>query len=167
VTDVAIRAEQIEIWPIEKVVPNPKNRNKHPEDQIEDLMRVIRYQGFRQPLIISRADGLLVAGHGRLEAAKRLGMTRVPVMYQEFLSPEQQYAAGVSDNGLARRSEIDFAGINLDLPELGPDFDLSALGLKDFNIDPPNFDPGTEDDQGKLDEKKPVECPACGHSFTT
>ena len=47
----------------------------------------------------------------------------------------------------------------------GPDFDLEMLGLKNFTIEPPNFEPGSLDDQGKLDEKKPVQCPNCGEQF--
>lgn len=130
-----IRANQIELVEISKIVPNPKNRNKHSEGQIHKLAEIIRYQGFRSPLLISNRTGMLVAGHGRLLAAKLLGYTHVPVMYQDFNSEEQEYAAQISDNAIAFGAELDFEAINLDLPDLGPDFNIDLLGIKDFTLD--------------------------------
>lgn len=87
-------------------------------------------------------------------------------MYQEFESEEQEYAFVQSDNAVASWAELDLAGINADIGDLGPDFDVDLLGLKDFNI-VPEFNPGNEEDQGKLDQKKPVvtQCPNCGECF--
>lgn len=147
-----------------EIEPNPKNRNKHPPEQIERLQKIIEYQGFRIPVIVSNRSGRLVAGHGRFLAARALGMKEIPVIYQDFESDEQEYAAGVSDNSVALWAELDLSGINADVPDLGPDFDIDMLGIRDFTLDP-NFAPGTEDEQGKLDEKKPVVCPNCGESF--
>lgn len=133
-SDVVIRSRKIEMVAIEDVRPNNRNRNKHSEAQIERLVKIIQRQGFRQPLIVSNQSGLLVAGHGRLIAAKRLGMTEVPVVRQDFDSEEQEYQAQVSDNAIASWAELDLAGINADIPELGP-FDIELLGLKDFSVD--------------------------------
>jgi hypothetical protein len=150
--------------PIAELLPNPKNRNRHPAEQIARLAQIIEYQGFRHPIVVSLLSGYIVAGHGRLEAAKALGLTEVPVDYQEFQSEEAEYAFLVSDNAVALWAELDLAGINADLPDLGPDFNIDMLGIKDFQLDP-NFEPGTIDEQGRLDQKKPTTCPACGESF--
>lgn len=117
--------------------PYPKNRNKHPEEQIERLAKIIKYQGLRAPIVVDQADGeTIVKGHGTLEACKRLGMSGVPIVRQQFDSEEQRYAFVQSDNAIASWSELDFSGINVDLPELGPDFDIDLLGIKDFEIEP-------------------------------
>lgn len=120
---------------IDEIKLNPKNRNKHPKDQIERLCNIIKYQGFRNPLIISNRSGVLVAGHGRLLAAKKLKLKTVPVTYQDFDSEEQEIAAGVSDNAIALWADLDLEGINTDIPDLGPDFDIDLLGIKNFKID--------------------------------
>jgi len=131
-----IRANEIQIVSIKDIKLNPKNRNKHPKEQIERLAEIIKYQGFRNPLIISSRTGLVVAGHGRYEAAKMLKLKEVPVMVQDFESEEQEYAAQVSDNAIASWAELDLSGINLDVPDLGPDFNIDLLGIKDFVLEP-------------------------------
>lgn len=130
-----IKSREIKITPIAEIKLNPKNRNKHPVDQIERLADIIKYQGFRNPLIVSNRTGLLVAGHGRLEAAKLLSLSEVPVIYQDFENEDQEYACGISDNSIGAWAELDMSGINFDVPELGPDFDIEMLGIKDFVLD--------------------------------
>lgn len=121
---------------VKHLTPHPKNRNKHSPAQIERLAQILDYQGWRHPIVVSRLSGFIVAGHGRWEAAKHLGLEQVPVDYQEFPSEEAEYAFLVSDNAIALWAELDLAGINADVPELGPDFDIDLLGLKDFTLDP-------------------------------
>lgn len=133
-SDVVIRSRKIEMVAIEDVRPNNRNRNKHPEAQIERLIKIIKHQGFRQPLIVSNQSGLLVAGHWRLIAAKRLGMTEVPVVRQDFDSEDQEYQAQVSDNAIAEWAELDLAGINADLASMGP-FDIELLGIDNFLVE--------------------------------
>lgn len=143
-----IEAKDIKLVKIKELKPNPKNRNKHPEEQIERLADIIKYQGFRQPIVVSNRTGLVVAGHGRLEAAKRLNLDSVPVVFQDFDSEEQEYSFGVSDNAIASWAELDLSGINTDLPELGPDFDIDMLGLKDFVLEPAEkLEPQCDEDE--------------------
>lgn len=160
-----IRSREIIIIPIDEIVPNPKNRNTHSKEQIERLCEIIRYQGFRIPLIVSNRSGLLVSGHGRLAAARKLGLETLPVIYQDFENEEQEYTAGISDNAIASWAELDLSGINTDIGELGP-FDIDMLGMTQFSV-VPEFEPGSLEDQGKLDEKKPIvaQCPNCGECF--
>lgn len=130
-----IRANEIKLVSLDDIKLNPRNRNKHPKDQIDRLVDIISYQGFRNPLIISNRSGHCVAGEGRYLAAKKLKLKQVPVIFQDFDSDEQEIAAGVSDNAIGLWSELDLSGINTDIPDLGPDFDIDLLGIKNFMID--------------------------------
>jgi len=155
---------KIEWVQIEMLKPNPKNRNIHSEEQIERLAKIIQYQGWRWPIIVSNQSGLVMAGHGRLLAAKKLGLKEVPVSYQDFVTEEQAYAFSVSDNAIASWAELDLSGINLDLPEHGPDFDLDLLGMPNFKLDLCEV----EINEKELDENLPTdkECPSCGYKWS-
>ena len=93
------------------------------------------FYGWRHPIIVSNQSGLIVAGHGRLEAAKKLGREKVPVHFQEFQSEEEELGFLTSDNAIASWAELDLGTINAFVPDLGPDFDLDLLGIKDFTLD--------------------------------
>jgi hypothetical protein len=118
-----------------KIIPNPKNPNKHPEEQIERLSKIIEYQGQRHPLIISKRSGFLVVGHGRLEAIKKLGWEQIAVSYQDFDSEAQEYSFVVSDNAIASWSELDLGEVSSEMLDLGPDFDIDLFGIENFVID--------------------------------
>lgn len=137
----------IEFVSVKDLKPNPKNRNKHPKDQIERLAKIISEQGFRRPIIVSNQSGLVVVGHGRLMAAKKLKLETVPVIYQDYATPELEYADQVADNAIALWAELDFSGINSDVPDLGPDFDIDLLGIKNFEIDVSDKEPGCDEDE--------------------
>lgn len=96
-----------EIVPIEKLIPNPKNPNKHPDEQIQLLGRIIRQTGWRQPITVSTRSGFIVKGHGRLLAAQLEGLTEAPVDYQNYASEAEEYADLTADNRIAELSEID------------------------------------------------------------
>lgn len=165
---VEIRSKEVRIVPLSSVRLNPRNRNKHTKEQIDRLCKIIKYQGFREPITISNQSGLCAAGEGRVLAMQKLGAESIAAIYEDFDSPDMEYAHLVADNEIARWATLDTAGVNFDLAELdGVAFDLDMLGIKDFVLDPSGFSPGTEEEQGQLDEKKPVECPSCGHKFTT
>jgi hypothetical protein len=145
-----------------KLKNHPKNRNKHGQDQIERLAELYKYHGIRHPIIVSNLSKCIVAGHGRKLAALRAGIKEMPVVYQDFESSEAEYAFIQADNAIALWAELDLSGINSDLGDLGPDFNIDWLGIKDFNLD---FEPASEDEQGKLDSKQLKKCPECGHEF--
>ena len=102
-----------------------------------------------------------MTGHGRKLAALRAGLKEFPVVYQDFDSSEAEYAFIQSDNAIALWAELDLAGINQDLPELGPDFDIDMLGIKNFtlDLDRGEFDP---DEDEEMDQSKVKRCPHCG-----
>lgn len=164
--EVVTRAKEIQQVKVEDLTLHPKNPNKHSKEQIERLATIVKYQGFRSPLIVSNRSGLLISGHGRIEVAKKLGMKTVPVIYQDFENEDQEYAALVSENAIASWAELDLSGINTDIGDLGPDFDISLLGLKDFLVEP--FDrEEMEIKEKELDENIPTdkECPSCGYKW--
>lgn len=164
---VLIRSKDIVMIDVERLKENPDNRNQHTKEQIKRLSEIIKYQGFRSPIIVSNRSGYIVAGHGRLMAARQLKMKQVPVIFQDFDNSDQEYAAQISDNAIAEWADLDLAAINADLEKLGPELDIEMLGIKNFNLEIPNFEPGTENEQGKLDEKSPLmtQCPNCGECF--
>jgi hypothetical protein len=116
--------------------PHPKNRNKHPEEQVTRLAKLLNYQGQRAPIVISKNSGFIVKGHGTTRSAIELSAKEVAIVYQEFENEDQEYAFIQSDNAVANWAELDFSGINMDVQDLGPDFDFEHLGIKNFTMDP-------------------------------
>jgi len=134
--------------PLRELKPHPKNRNKHSKEQIERLAKIISYQGWRYPIKVSKHSGFITSGHGRLEAARHLSLKEVPVNFQEYENEAQEYADVQSDNAIASWAELDLAGINFDLPDLGPDFDLDMLGIRDFVLEPiEKLEPQCDEDE--------------------
>ena len=152
-----IKSNEIEMVSIDTPVPYEKNMHVHTDEQIERLIKLIEYQGFRNPLILQKGTNRIAAGHGRLIAAKKMGMEKVPAIYQEFESEEQFYAYVVSDNAIGKDqwASLDLSQINKDIVDLGPELDLDMLGLKDFVVEPiEKFEPqGDEDAVPELKEE--------------
>lgn len=151
---VQIRSKNIELVNLKQLKVKTNNRNSHSQKQIEALVKIIRFQGFRTPITISNQTGEIVCGHGRYLAAKKLGLKDIPVIYQDFDTPEQEYAHHVADNAIGLRADLDFGGLHEDLADLGPDFDIEMLGLDNFEVEPA--------DKKKSDRK----CPHCGESLS-
>jgi DNA modification methylase len=127
-----IKCAYTELVPIEKIKLNPKNRNKHSDEQIQRLVKLMDYYGIRHPVVIDRKTGLCAAGEGRYMAMKSAGVTHVPVDYQEFLSSEQMQQFSIADNEIARWADPDMEGIETDLSEFAVDFDDDLLGIYGF-----------------------------------
>ena len=123
-----------ELVDIHKLVPNPKNNNHHPKEQIDRLAKIIDYQGQRSPIVVSNRSGFIVKGHGRLEAIRKLGWEKVAVDYQDYESEAQEYADMTADNQIAMWAEFDNNMLMSEIPELG-DMDLELLGIKDLKLD--------------------------------
>lgn len=142
-----IQSKDICMVDIHKITPNAKNANQHTPEQIERLMKLIDYQGFRNPLIVSNRTGFLIAGHGRLEAAKKLGMEKLPVIYQDFENEAQEYSYLISDNEISRWSSLDNDAVFSELKNLELD-DIELLGIEDFEIPEVEIlDPQTDEDE--------------------
>lgn len=153
-------ADGIEVWcgfdklaPVEDLKPNPRNPNTHPARQIELLAKNIRYFGWRHPVTVSKRSGLIVAGHGRLAAAKHLGLQLVPVDYQDFASDNDETAVLVADNRLAELASIDLNSLESVVNDLKVDgFDTLLTGFEDADLEG-LLNPETE----KLDDEDGTE----------
>lgn len=136
-----------ELLPTGDLKRHPKNPNKHSPEQIERLSHILAYQGWRYAIKVSRQSGFITSGHGRLEAAIKAGEKNVPVVFQDYDNDDHEYADIVADNAIASWSELDLANINTEIGELGPDFDIDLLGIKDFTIDvAEKLEPGCDED---------------------
>ena len=111
---------------VAKMVPNPRNPNQHPDEQIQLLGRIIRQAGWRQPITVSTRSGFIVKGHGRLAAALLEGVKEVPVDYQNYASEAEEYADLVADNRIAELAEID----NKMLADIFADIDTGEIPLE-------------------------------------
>ena len=76
--------------PVEELKPNPRNPNKHPEKQIKLLAKIIKKQGWRLPIVVSKRSGYITKGHARLMAARELKEKQVPVDFQGYKSEEEE-----------------------------------------------------------------------------
>jgi hypothetical protein len=153
--------------PIQEIKPHPKNRNQHPPDQIKRLGQILTYQGWRYPVKVSKRSGYVTSGHGRVEAARANGWDAIPVNFQNYESDEQEYADLVADNSIALWADLDFSGIHSDLADLGPDFQIDLLGIKDFLIEPADKfqEPNLEEIEDKKEKIKIYTCPHCEQEF--
>lgn len=172
--DVPVYCSHDDIVDVMKVVPNPRNPNMHPQRQIEILAQVIKAQGWRKPITVSKRSGFVVSGHGRLQAAILLQETQVPIDYQDYATEAEEWADLVADNRMAELSEIDNDILQSILEKIKEydDFNFELTGYSEYDIENiiPDFEEGTLEDQGILDEleenkEKEIICPKCGHCF--
>jgi DNA modification methylase len=158
-------ADRIELWPIDKLLPYVRNARQHSDEQIAQIAASIAEFGFVNP-ILTGADGVLVAGHGRLAAARKLGLPTVPVVVLDHLTPTQRRALVLADNRLAELATWDDALLRIELEALQDDgFDLDLTGfdadaLAELLADEePQIEGRTEDDAIPEMPEEPVSRP--------
>ena len=182
-------AQAIERRQIDDLVPYNRNPRMHPEAQIQQLASSIQQWGWTVPLLIDESNNV-IAGHGRLEAAKRLDMREVPCIVASGWSENQRRAYVIADNKLSENSQWDDTIFFDELKSLSDlDFDLRLVGIDDF--EPIEFLPDLEplveyadvtpEDVNSARDKTEqsmrdaqtrqsqdgieVVCPACAHHF--
>lgn len=151
--------------PLSELIPyenNPRNN----ENAVEAVMNSIREFGFKVPIVIDK-DNVIVAGHTRFEAAKKLGMEAVPCIVADDLTEEQVRAFRLADNKTAELAGWDFRMLEEELDRL--ELDMSQFGFKisdDIDIDSffSDAEP-TEKEEPVKDEPKKIQCPHCGEWF--
>jgi DNA modification methylase len=127
-------ADTVEQWPIEKLIPYAKNSRTHSEEQIAQIAASIKEWGFTTAVLVDEGGGI-IAGHGRLMAARRLGMAQVPVMVAKGWSEAQKRAYVIADNKLALNAGWDNEMLAIEIGELGDlGFDLELTGFTDEEI---------------------------------
>lgn len=91
---------KLQVWAIEKISPYERNAKKHDADQVKGIAASIEKFGWDQPIVVDK-NGVIIKGHGRRLAAMQLGLTKVPVLVRDDLTPEQVRAARLADNRVA------------------------------------------------------------------
>ena len=127
-------AQKIELWNIERLQPYEKNARQHSKEQVGQIAASIVEFGFLNPILVDSNDGI-VAGHGRLSAAKELALDEVPVVVLDHLTESQKKAYILVDNKLAENATWNEALLQEEIVALNlQDFDISVLGWDEDEI---------------------------------
>src|ERR1700716_3064062 len=119
----------VEMWPVDRPIPFARNARKLSAQAIDKVAASIREFGFRQPIVVDKA-GTIIAGHTRLQAARKLQLETVPVHVAENLTPAQVKAFRLLDNRSHQESSWDEDLLGLELLDLKDcDIDLSLTGF--------------------------------------
>lgn len=127
--DLSVKiADRLELWPLERLKPYDRNARTHSPAQVEKLAASITGFGFTNPVLVDSKDGI-IAGHGRLLAAKRLGLAEVPVIVLDHLSDAQRRAYILADNRLALDAGWDTGALE------DEGFSLELTGFSDSELE--------------------------------
>lgn len=146
--------EQMVRVPIGELVPYARNARTHSESQIAQIRASLREFGFVNPVLID-SDRNIIAGHGRVLAAKAEGMTEVPCVLVEHLTDAQRRAYILADNRLAEQSGWDAEMLALELGEIqsaGMDLTITGFSAADLEMEDPNEEPPAAEDDGDSGE---------------
>jgi site-specific DNA-methyltransferase (adenine-specific) len=128
-------ADAVERWPVDKLVPYARNSRTHSDSQVAQIAASIKEWGWTTPVLVSE-DGTLIAGHGRVMAARKLGLSEVPVMIARGWTEAQRRAYVLADNQLALNAGWDMDLLSIEMQDLNADgFDLSLIGFDDKMLD--------------------------------
>ena len=126
--------DQIEHWLLNRLIPFERNARTHSSEQVAQVAASISEFGFVNP-ILANSDGVIIAGHARLLAARKLKLERVPVIVLDHLSDTQRRALVIADNRLALNAGWDEEMLSSELTALREaDFDLDLLGFEDDEL---------------------------------
>jgi ParB-like chromosome segregation protein Spo0J len=127
-------ASCIEHWPIDRLIPYPRNARTQSVGQVAQVAASIKEFGFVNPILVS-PDGVIIAGHARLLAARQLGLAEVPVIVIDGLNENQRCALGIADNKLAFNAGWDEEMLRLEIEALkNAEYDLDILGFEDEEL---------------------------------
>lgn len=150
-------ADQVERRFVDDLVPYARNSRTHEADQIEKIAASIKEFGWTVPVLVAE-DGIIIAGHGRVIAAKHLGIVEVPVMVARGWTDEQRRAYTIADNALTDGSKFDDELLRIELGELFAEgFDIGLTGLSESKIEDllsnVSLPDPAEDRKGNLSER--------------
>ena len=161
---------QVENWPIDKLVYYANNPRKN-DHVVDNMAAFIKEYGFLVP-VIAKSDGLVVDGHLRLKAAKKLGIKEIPVVLADDLSDTQIRGLRLAINKSAELASWDEDLVMKELEALSiEDYDIGLTGfdldeIKEMSGDDLNLDDFFENSDGDgQKEPKKITCPHCGEEF--
>ena len=127
--------DTVERWPLARLIPHARNARTHSETQVAQIAGSIAEFGFVNPVLVGD-DGVIVAGHGRILAARQLGLAEVPVIVLAHLTPTQRRALMIADNQIATNAGWNEEMLAMELAALKDEaFDLELLGFDEADID--------------------------------
>ena len=122
-------------WAVDKLLPYARNARTHTDEQVAQVAASIVEFGWTNPILVG-ADGIIIAGHARLAAARKLNMTEVPVIVLDHLTPAQRRALVIADNRLALSAGWDEEMLRVELESLAEEgFDLDIVGFTEDEIE--------------------------------
>lgn len=159
----------IELVDVSDLLPYARNSRTHSEAQVEKIIASIEEFGFTNP-VLAAEDGEIIAGHGRVMAARKMGLKSVPVIRLSHLTEAQRRAYVIADNRIALDSGWDEELLRLEIGDLGDQIDLTVTG---FSVDELSniFLPETSGSVSKEEKGEPssrkqmVCCPRCTNTF--
>ena len=154
---------KIEYVPIDSIKPYKNNAKLHPDEQVEQICNSIRETGFNDPIGVWHDE--IVEGHGRLLAAKKLGMKEVPIIRLDDLTDEQRRAYMLAHNKLTMNSGFDIELLDMELAEIET-IDMGLLGFDEPEQTEQKINVGGELNTDSFsDDKFECTCPKCGFKF--
>jgi DNA modification methylase len=128
-------ADKVERWALDRLIPHARNSRTHSEEQVAQIAGSIAEFGFVNPVLVGD-DGIIVAGHGRILAARKLGLAEAPVIVLSHLTPTQRRALMIADNRIAENAGWDDEMLAAELSALrDEDVDLGLLGFDEDDLD--------------------------------
>ncbi len=150
---------QVVTWPVERLIPYARNARTHSDEQVAQIAASIAEFRWTNP-ILAGSDGIIIAGHARLLAARKLGMTEVPVIVLDYLTETQRRALVLADNRLALNAGWDEEMLRVELEAIREDdYDLRMIGftddeLADLLTEPEEVQAGNTDDDAVPEEQE-------------
>ena len=130
-----LRKLAVQIWPIDRLLPYARNARTHSDEQVAQVAASIQEFGWTNPILVG-GDGMIIAGHARLAAARKLGMAEVPVIVLDHLTETQRRALILADNKLALNAGWDEEMLRVELESLKEDnFNLDVVGFTNEELD--------------------------------
>src|SRR6185312_7495332 len=150
-------SDHIERWPLDRLIPHARNARTHSEEQVAQIAGSIAEFGFVNPVLVGD-DGVIVAGHGRVLAARKLGLADAPVIVLSHLAPTQRRALMLADNRIAENAGWDDEVLAAELTALRDEnVDLGLLGFDDDDLDRLLAEAGDETEAADEAPPLPVE----------
>jgi DNA modification methylase len=136
-----LRNLQIQIWPVDRLLPYVRNARTHTDEQVAQVAASMRQFGWTNPILVG-SDNIIIAGHARLAAARKLGLAEVPVIVLDHLSEADRRALVLADNKIATNAGWDDEMLRVELESLkAADYDLELVGFSREELDAILVDP--------------------------
>jgi ParB-like chromosome segregation protein Spo0J len=158
----------IEHIPVKKLTPYARNSRTHSDIQVAQIAASIKEFGFTNPVLIDEGNDI-IAGHGRVLAAQKLGLDSVPCIRLSHLTNTQQRAYVITDNQLALNAGWNFDMLSVEIDELNDEkYDISKIGFSNAELaeiigSANEID--VNEQENTIADKKTCICPKCNHEF--